>query len=108
MTGGKAPRQAGDRFERSCLLRLRDAGYIAIRSAGSYGPADLVALRADRLPALVQCKITDHMTARERASFYAVAEDAGAMAILACRPANGRGVLWVRVNPEGNRVPWQI
>jgi len=67
-----------------------------------------VALRADRLPALIQCKITDHMTARERMAFYRAAEDAGALAVIASRPGNGRGVLWVRVNPEGMRVPWQI
>jgi Holliday junction resolvase len=107
MAGGKAPRAAGDRFERACIVRLRTAGYYAIRSAGSHGMADLIALRADRMPSFIQCKITDNTTVRERLAFYRAAEDAGAIAILVSRHTP-RGALWVRVNPEGVRVPWTI
>lgn len=107
MTGGKAPRAAGDRFERNTADKLRAAGYLVVRSAGSHGPADLVAMRADRLPALIQCKITDNTTTRQRTAFYRTAEDAGCTAILACRP--GRiGVAFVRITPGGYRVSWPI
>jgi len=108
MTGGKAPRARGDRFERLCMDKLRAQGYAAVRSAGSQGPADIIALRADRLPAFIQCKVTDNTTTRQRCLFYRLAEDAGALALLACKPANGRGVLWIRVNSEGTRSQWQI
>jgi len=91
------------------MERLRAAGYLVVRSAGSHGPADLVALRSDRLPALIQCKITDNTTARQRMAFYRAAEDAGAVAVLAYRTAGRRsGVGFVRINPEGERVPWPI
>lgn len=109
MTGGKAPRAAGDRFERANMERLRAAGYLVIRSAGSHGPADLVAMRGDRMPALIQCKITDTTTARQRAAFYRVAEDAGALAVLAYRTGGRRsGIGYARINPEGERVAWPI
>lgn len=109
MTGGKAPRAAGDRFERACMERLRTAGYLVVRSAGSHGPADLIALRGDRLPALIQCKITDNTTTRVRAAFYRQGEDAGAVAVLAYRTGGRRsGIGFVRVNPEGVRAPWPI
>jgi Holliday junction resolvase len=105
MPGGKAPRAAGDRFERGTVLRLRDAGYLVIRSAGSHGVADIVALRSDGPPILVQCKITDNMTARERATFRRLADHAGAFPVIAYRPGN-RGVAYARINAEGERVPW--
>lgn len=109
MTGGKAPRAAGDRFERAIFEKLRIAGYLVVRSAGSHGPADLVAFRSDRLPALIQCKITDNTTTRQRAAFYRVGENAGAMAVLAYRTGGRRGGIgFVRVNPEGERAPWPI
>lgn len=109
MTGGKAPRAAGDRFERACMDKLRIAGYLVIRSAGSHGPADLVAFRSDRLPALIQCKITDNTTTRQRCAFYRTGEDAGAVVVLAYRTNGRRGAIgFVRVNPEGERQPWPI
>ena len=108
MTGGKAPRAAGDRFERACALRLKAFGFLVIRSAGSLGPADLVALRGDRLPALVQCKITDNTTVRTRIAFHRLATDAGAVAVLVFRPAKRRGAIWVRVDDAGNRQPYDI
>src|SRR3954463_8669532 len=101
MPGGKAPRAAGDRFERACAIRLRKAGYLVIRSAGSLGPADLVAFREDRIATFVQCKITDNMTAQARADFYRVAFDAGAMAVLATRPIPRGGVHWLRLTNDG-------
>lgn len=106
--GGKAPRAAGDRFERACMHRLAELGYLVIRSAGSLGPADLVALRGDRLPALVQCKITDNTTVRTRVAFYRAAEDAGALAVLVYRPVARRGAIWVRIDGAGTRHPYQI
>jgi Holliday junction resolvase len=106
MTGGKAPRAAGDRFERACVLRLRAHGFLVVRSAGSLGPADLVALRADHMPALIQCKITDTTTRAQRAAYYLQAEDAGAVAVIAFRPTRA-GAVFVRIDTEGERHPWQ-
>lgn len=105
--GGKAPRQAGDRFERTCTARLRALGFLVIRSAGSLGPADLVALRGDTLPLLISCKITDNTTTRLRREFLAIANDAGALAIIATKPDRGR-IAWARISTGGDRAPYDV
>jgi hypothetical protein len=60
VSGGKAPRAAGDYFERRTRDALVADGWTVIRTAGSLGIADLVALRADRDP------LTDLVQARRR------------------------------------------
>ena len=107
MPGGKAPRAAGDRFERACVIRLRAHGFLVVRSAGSLGPADLVAMRGDSLPALIQCKITDNTTRAQRAAYCRQAQDAGAVAVIVSRPHRA-GAVFVAVDPEGERTPWPI
>ena len=41
--------------ERRCVLELKDAGYIAIRTAGSHSPWDVIAVRGDGIK-LIQTK----------------------------------------------------
>jgi Holliday junction resolvase len=107
VTGGAAPRAAGDRFERACVMRLRALGYLVIRSAGSLGPADLVAMRADTLPLLVNCKITDTTTTRTRTEFHDIAIDAGALPIIATKP-NRAVIRWQKIAADGSRGPYDI
>lgn len=107
MTGGKAPRAAGDRFERTILDRLRAYDYLAVRSAGSHGPADIWAARADRGLLLISCKVADHTTARERCDFLALAMDAGALALIASKTGRGR-IQFVRIHDAGLRDPYDI
>ena len=47
-------RSRGDYFERRTRAALEAQGWLVIRSAGSYGVADLVALSAGRTPLLSQ------------------------------------------------------
>lgn len=106
--GGSAPRAAGDRFERAVCDRLRALGYLVIRSAGSFGVADVVALRGDTLPLLVSCKISDHMTTAERMEFLAAATDAGALAVIAFKPSRGN-IGWCRISgPHATRIPYDV
>jgi Holliday junction resolvase len=108
MTGGKAPRAAGDRFERLCIERLRAHDYLVIRSAGSLGPADIWAARADRGLLLISCKVTDKTTVAERCAFLALAVDAGALALIATKTGRGR-MQFVRIHgPNGLRDPYDI
>jgi Holliday junction resolvase len=107
MTGGKAPRAAGDRFERLVIDRLRAHDYLAIRSAGSLGPADIWAARADRGLLLISCKVTDRTTVRERCEFLALAVDAGALAVIASKTGRGR-MAFVRLYGLGLRDPYDI
>ena len=107
MTGGKAPRAAGDRFERLVIDRLRAFDYLAIRSAGSLGPADIWAARADRGLLLISCKVSDRTTVRERVAFLALAVDAGALAVIATKTGRGR-MQFVRIHDMGLRDPYDI
>jgi hypothetical protein len=52
--------QRGRAFEYRVRDRLRECGYFVVRSASSKGPCDLIAVRADGAPLLVQCKHGAH------------------------------------------------
>ena len=86
-------RQAGDYFERRTRDALEAAAYVVVRSAGSLGPADLVALKAGAPPMLISCKMSGKLPRRELMALCDVAEDAGATAVLAQRHKPG----WVRL-----------
>jgi Holliday junction resolvase len=107
VTGGKAPRARGDRFEHVVTARLRALGFYVCRSAGSLGPADLVALRGDSLPLLINCKITDNTTTRIRRELANIANDAGALAIIATKPNRGK-ISWQRIDADGTRTAYDV
>jgi len=52
----EAPYATGYRIERRAVKMLEDLGYIVVRSAGSHGPFDLVAISPDDIR-LVQIKV---------------------------------------------------
>lgn len=88
-------RQRGDYFERQTRSALEAAGWVVVRSAGSLGPADLVALRRNSEGVahvlLVSCKTDGRTSPAERAALVDVADRSVAEPLLARRP--GRGVI---------------
>jgi Holliday junction resolvase len=86
-------RQAGDYFERRTRAALENAAYVVVRSAGSLGPADLVALKGGAPPMLISCKMSGHLPRQELVALLDVAQDAGAMPVLAQRHKPG----WVKL-----------
>ncbi len=86
----------GADFERKVAAHLRGEGYLVIRSAGSRGECDLVALRAGEKARLVQCKVGPHFSLVHRAALTHAACVAGATAWLAIRGKNpGRhAIVW--------------
>jgi Holliday junction resolvase len=86
-------RQRGDYFERQTRDALEAHGWFVIRAAGSYGPADIVALRAGNTPLLVSCKLSGSIGPEERAVLTAHAEQAGARPVLAQRKKSARVTL---------------
>jgi Holliday junction resolvase len=97
-------RQRGDYLERQTRAALESFGWIVYRSAGSMGLGDLVAMRSDMRPLIVQCKINGRIDPGERAELVEQAAQAGARPILACRSKRGYVDIHL-VRPEGKLIP---
>lgn len=80
--------RAGYDLERATRILLTANGYIAIRSSGSKGLADIVALKRGEV-LLVQCKSSGRLGPGERASLHAAAEQVGATALAVRWAKNG-------------------
>lgn len=74
--GGRKAKARGTAFERRCRKILEAAGYQAVRSAGSHGPADLIAMRQGET-AFIQCQMWDHVSTAEWNEFRRLALAAG-------------------------------
>jgi Holliday junction resolvase len=103
MRGGKAPRAAGDYFERRTRDALEAAGWFVMRSGGSLGAADLVALKAGEEPWLISCKRGGVLPRPELFRLVDTARAAGAVAVLARQETPG----WAHLYEVGkhSRVP---
>ena len=82
-------RSRGDYHERRVRDQLMERGFYVVRAAGSLGPADLVALRHDRKPRLIACKITGSITYDELNGLWTSAVLAGATPLIASRTKPG-------------------
>ena len=98
----------GYAFERTVAGDLSDDGYLVIRSGGSHGAADLVALKTGQV-LLVQCKTSGTISPADWNELLSTAVRVGAVALLALRPS--RGVIEYRqlvapTAPRSSRV-WE-
>lgn len=105
---GLSNRQRGDYFERQVRDALAAHGWLVIRSAGSLGIADLVALRAGKTPTLVSCKLSGRIGPGERAALILAADKAGARPLVAMRPRGGRVQLLAVLRGTARMVPIDI
>lgn len=90
--------QTGSVKERKVITILESAGWIAYRSAGSHGMADVIALCIGFQPLLVQVKASaggpfEHFRPDERWGLITEARVAGAMPVLAWWPSR-RPLQW--------------
>jgi Holliday junction resolvase len=89
----------GYRFERRCAKTLEAMGFFVIRSAGSHGSFDLVALKP-RTVWLVQCKVNrEDLSKTERKALKRLAESLEARAVLAYR--KGKKIVWEDFGERG-------
>lgn len=94
----------GHRRERQVKAELESQGWWVCRAAGSLGDADLVALRADRAPHLIEVKANKaggrfkNFGPDRREQLLSAAGIAGAQAVLAYWPAHSSLTF---VYPEG-------
>ena len=88
----------GRQRELAVAVLLRDAGFIAYRLA--HGHADVLALRHDHQPMLIQVKSTvggpyTHFGPADRAALIEEAQQAGAAAVLAWWPPRQKVPKWI-------------
>lgn len=106
------PRQRGDAFERRVRHQLDAAGYVTVRSSGSSGPFDLLALRIRELY-LVQCKRDGRLDPHEWNVLVDLAHELGGDAILAqndaARHVEYRRLLTYKGSPREGPLwePWK-
>jgi Holliday junction resolvase len=87
----------GAELERTVMHRLVEKEWTVIKSGGSRGPFDLVAMRGGRSPLFIQCK-TDRRTldAESWRLLFVLALDLGGTPIIADRSGPRReATLWV-------------
>ena len=75
----------GANFERKVKELWEDRGYFVVRSAGSKGPVDLVAIAYEYRPILIQCKLTGMITAAEKKRLRELGEDYNCDTVIAYR-----------------------
>ena len=85
---------AGTARERQVRKLLEEDGWIVIRAGASLGPADLIAMKRDYLPMMIQVKATKAgvwtgFPPGDRAALRRVALIAGAQGVLAHWPPRG-------------------
>lgn len=107
----------GTSFEHRVILALTKAGYHCVRSAGSHGVVDIVALLMDNGVglygwghALVQCKRSGALPPLERKALLSVAARTGATPVLARMPPKKRtGIEFWRLTGTGakDRERWE-
>lgn len=80
-------RARGIRLEYVVADHLRDRGYVTIRSAGSHGPCDIVAVKQGTV-LCVQAKITlSSLGSREWTELWDLAKEANGVPLVAYRPS---------------------
>jgi len=82
-------KRKGIEFERRVLKTLREQGYYAVRSAGSFGTFDIIAVKQSEVLG-VQCKMDGYLPPEEREEMVSVGEDYGIKPYLAYRRKEGR------------------
>lgn len=86
----------GADFERSVVRDLESKGLVAVRSAGSHKPADVVAM-VDGMAFCIQCKRDGRLGPTEWNKFWEWCAVAGATPILASKGPRGTGIIYRRL-----------
>lgn len=81
----------GRAFEYNIATLMRRKGYFVIRSAGSHGVSDLVAMKKGENPLLIQCKsgVSLGLNVDEHNALLNTAIASGGVPILAFKPEKG-------------------
>lgn len=89
--------QLGYAFERRVMKHLTDEGYLVVRSSGSHGKIDIVAIALDDVR-LIQCKRHGKISAKERAELLALREQLPGCTIQLARMPGPTGIEFIDVS----------
>ena len=100
----------GRAFEYNIATVFRRKGYYVMRSAGSHGPADLIAVKKGRSPIMIQCKTGEtKISMEERDIFYLASKEADSIAIVASKlsrkPTEYVRLVGFSIQPGGGGIP---
>ncbi len=96
MKKGNRNKALGTAFENRVATDLQERGFpLVVRSAGSHGPADVLAV-GHGVTLAVQCKRNGRMDPAEWNEFWAICRDAEAIPVLALMPGR-RGIAYKRL-----------
>jgi Holliday junction resolvase len=109
MTTGNHHKRNGTVRENRVKELLEDDGYFVVRSAGSGGVADLVALKPGQV-LLVQCKSEAYLAPHEWNGLWFTSVNTRAIPIHAAKLPGSRQVVWHRLTGPKTvvtkRPPW--
>ena len=109
MTAGNHNNRNGTVREYRVKELLEDDGYFVVRSAGSGGVADLVALKPGQV-LLVQCKSEAYLAPAEWNALWFTTQNVRAVPIHAAKLPGSRRVVWHRLTGPKTvvtkRPPW--
>ena len=103
-----SPYKRGRAFEYMIRKKFQDLGCFVWRSPSSKGAADVLVLKAGQQPLMIQAKLDGKLPPDEWDALIGASLQAGAVPILAARPAGGHQMLlWVlgpRHEGQGEKV----
>jgi Holliday junction resolvase len=109
VTPGNHNKRNGTERENRVRALLEDDGYFVVRSAGSGGVADLVALKPGQV-LLVQCKSEAYLAPGPWNDLFFTAENVRAVPLHAAKLPGSRRVVWHRLTGPKTvvtkRPPW--
>lgn len=95
----------GSAMERRTKANLERDGYFVIKSAGSKGAADLVAIKAGEI-LLVQCKLDSYVAPGEWNRLWELSRSIGAVPVVVGRGQTVMRITGPKTRP-GARQPWE-
>lgn len=95
--------QRGSAFERRVKKQLEGLGWFAVKSAGSKGKVDVMAVRSGCKPLMIQCKLTGKITKAEAKELDELACSFDCFAFIA-QNARGKTMLRNVINDEDREL----
>ena len=96
----------GMAMERRTKAKLERDGYYVVKSAGSKGAADLVAVKAGEI-LFIQCKLDSYVAPEEWNVLWGLCQRTGAVPVVVGRGQKVWRITGPKTGLRGQRQPWE-